>query len=188
VFAQTDQPSGPAAPARRQLITAGALALASFGVRPLIARAADSDGISHSAASIHQEPTFTASRQRLYQALTDPKLFDQVVELSGVMQTMKLHPKPGSELSPHLGSAFALFGGYITGRQVALKQNELIVQAWRSASWPQGCYSIARFELVDHESGSKIIFDHGGFPNDEADSLAAGWQANYWEPIRKLPS
>jgi activator of HSP90 ATPase len=187
VIAHVGQPSGPIAPARRQIITAGALVLASFGIRPLDGRAAGNDGISHSAASIHQEPSFTASRERLYQALTDPKQFDQVVELSGVMKTMNLHQKP-SELSPHVGSAFALFGGYITGRQVALVQNELIVQAWRAASWPHGFYSIVRFELVDHDPGSKIIFDHGGFPNDEADSLAAGWQAHYWDPMQKLLS
>jgi activator of HSP90 ATPase len=187
VFTDALQPSGPAAPARRWIITAGALTLASFGIRPLVGRGAGNEGISRSAASIHQEPSFTASRQRVYQALTDPKQFDQVVELSGVMKTMELHQKP-SELSPHLGSAFALFGGYITGRQVALAQNELIVQAWRAASWPHGFYSIARFELVEHESGAKIIFDHGGFPNEEADSLAAGWQAHYWDPIQKLLS
>jgi hypothetical protein len=31
-----------------------------------------------------------------------------------------------------------------------------------------------------------ILFDHGGFPNGEAEHLAAGWQANYWTPLAKL--
>ena len=86
------------------------------------------------------------------------------------------------------GSAFALFGGYITGRQLELEPDQLIVQAWRAGSWGPGLYSIARFQLVDHENGGKIVFDHGGFPDAQAEHLAAGWQANYWTPLAKLLS
>jgi activator of HSP90 ATPase len=180
-------PAGSFAPARRQLITAGALALGSFGLRPSAARAAGEDGISHSAVSIHQQPSFTASRQRVYAALTDPQQFDQIVELSGVMKAMHLQGQ-ASQISQNVGGSFALFGGYITGLQVVLAPNELIVQAWRAGSWPRGAYSIARFQLVDTEAGSRILFDHAGFPANEARSLAAGWKAHYWQPMQKLLS
>jgi activator of HSP90 ATPase len=183
--AKTIPPSHPHAPMRRQFITAGALAVASLAIRPSAGWAASGDGVSHSAVAIHQEPLFTASRERVYSALTDAKQFDQVVALSGVMKAMALKAKP-SHISANAGGAFALFGGYISGRQVVLLRNELIVQAWRADSWPPGVYSIARFELEAHESGSKIIFDQAGFPNDEAGSLASGWQAHYWDPIQKL--
>jgi activator of HSP90 ATPase len=173
---------------RRQVITAGALALGSLAIRPGAAQAASNDGVSRSAESIHQEPVFSASRQRVYAALTDPRQFDQVIELSGVMKTMtRLKNKP-SEISRQPGGAFALFGGYITGRLVAMVRDHLLVQAWRTGSWPSGVYSIARFELAEHESGARIIFDQAGFPEGEAESLAAGWQAHYWEPIQKLLS
>jgi activator of HSP90 ATPase len=173
---------------RRQVITAAAFALGSLAFRPPAARAGSNDGISRSAASIHQEPVFTANRQRVYAALTEPRQFDRIIELSGVMKTMtQLKMKP-SQISQHPGGPFALFGGYITGRQLVLKRGQLLVQAWRAGSWPPDVYSIARFELAEHESGSTILFDHRGFPDDAAESLAAGWQAHYWDPIQKLLS
>ncbi|MGO9935168.1 MAG: SRPBCC domain-containing protein [Steroidobacteraceae bacterium] len=175
-------------PARRQLLLAGALTLGGFamlepkGAAARAARAAD--GISRNAESIHQEPVFAASRKRLYQALTEAELFDKVIQLSGVMQGAKSAAPTAISTAP--GGGFALFGGYITGRQVELLPDQLIVQAWRAASWGPGLYSIARFQLADHENGARIVFDHRGFPNGQAEHLAAGWQANYWTPLAKL--
>jgi len=165
---------------------AGALAAAGMSL-PLEARCAPaSGGISRTAESIHLEPEFSASRARVYAALTEANQFDQVVQLSGVMKGIEA--KVPTTLSNVEGSAFALFGGYITGRQVLLRPNELIVQAWRSASWGPDFFSIARFQIVDLSGGSKIIFDQGGFPQGQAQSLAAGWQSNYWSPLRQLLS
>jgi activator of HSP90 ATPase len=143
--------------------------------------------ISHDAASIHQEPVFKASRKRVYEALTDPKQFSKIVELSGAIQAMHLADKP-VEISGSAGGPFSLFGGYITGRHIELVPNERIVQAWRVGNWDPGVYSIAKFALTDQGTGTKIIFDHAGFPKGDAEHLAAGWKANYWEPLAKLLS
>jgi activator of HSP90 ATPase len=172
-------------PTRRQAIAGVAVALGGLALGPTNAWAGTEDGISHTCESIHQEPIFTASRKRVYHALTDAKQFDEVIRLSGAMQTMHLPDKP-AEISREAGGAFKLFGGYITGRQVELVPNERIVQAWRTGGWGPGIYSIARFELVEQGSGTKIIFDHTGFPQGEAESLASGWKAHYWEPLEKL--
>jgi activator of HSP90 ATPase len=169
---------------RRQLIVGAAITLGGLALGSTKARAAADDGISHDADSIHQVPVFKASRSRVYEALLDAKQFDKVIELSGVMQAMHLGNKP-AEINREPGGAFALFGGYITGRQVELISNQRIVQAWRAGSWPAGDYSIARFELVEQGSGTKIVFDHAGFPKGEAESLASGWKAHYWEPMAK---
>jgi uncharacterized protein YndB with AHSA1/START domain len=95
---------------------------------------AGTEEISRTAESIHQEPIFKSSRKRVYEALTDAKQFDKVIQLSGVMQSMHLGDKP-AEISREVGGAFTLFGGYITGRHVELVPNERIVQAWRTAGW-----------------------------------------------------
>ena len=60
------------------------------------------------------------------------------------------------------------------------------MQAWRVGSWEPGIYSIARFELVEQGSGTKIVFDHMAFPKGDGEHLAAGWKMNYWEPMEKL--
>jgi activator of HSP90 ATPase len=172
-------------PTRRQAIVGvvgafGGLAFGSAG-----AGAGAEDGISHTAESIHQEPVFTASPKRVYEALTDAKLFTRVVQLSGALQAMHLPDKP-AEISKEAGGAFALYGGFITGRHVELVPDVRVVQAWRAGDWPAGVYSIAKFDLVAQGSGCKIVFDHTGFPKGEAASLASGWKAHYWEPLAKV--
>ena len=134
---------------------------------------------------IHQEVMFKASRKRVYEALTDAKQFNKVVMLSEAMQSGMAPAGKPAEVSPAAGGAFSAFGGYITGRQVELVPNERVVQAWRAASWGPGQYSIARFELVEQGSGTKLVFDHAGFPPDQKAHLAGGWKANYWEPMEK---
>jgi activator of HSP90 ATPase len=174
---------------RRQAIVGVAMAFGGLTLGSTKVWAVVEDEISRTAEAIHQEPVFKASRKRVYDALTDAKQFDKVIQLSGVMQSMHLGDKP-AEISREVGGAFTLFGGYITGRHVELVPNERLVQAWRTGSWPKGVYSIARFELVEQgsgaESGTKIIFDHTGFPKGEAEVLASGWKAHYWEPLEKL--
>jgi Activator of Hsp90 ATPase homolog 1-like protein len=45
---------------------------------------------------------------------------------------------------------------------------------------------IAKFDLVEQGSGTKIVFDHTGFPKGDAETLASGWKAHYWEPLAKF--
>ena len=170
---------------RRQVIVAVALAFGGKSLSSTDAWAAANKEISRTAESIHQEADFKASRKRVYEALTDSKQFDKVIQLSGAMQSMHLGDKP-TEISDEVGGAFTLFGGYITGRQVELVPNQRIVEAWRTGGWAPGVYSIVKFEFIEQGSGTKIIFDHTGFPKGEADSLASGWKAHYWEPLEKL--
>ena len=172
-------------PTRRQALVGAAIAFGGLALGSTKAWAGAEDGVSHTAESIHQEPVFRASRKRVYEALTDAKQFDKIIELSGVMQSMNMGSKP-AEISREAGGAFMLFGGYIMGRHVELVPNERIVQAWRVGSWDPGVYSIAKFDLVEQGSGVKIVFDHAGFPKGDAEHLASGWKAHYWEPLEKL--
>jgi len=170
---------------RRQLIAGVAISFGGLALGSTDAWAGAEDVISRTAESIHQEAVFKASRKRVYEALIDTKQFDKVIQLSGVMKSMPPGGKP-TEISREVGGAFTLFGGYITGRHVELVPNQRIVQAWRTGGWDPGVYSIVKFEVVEQGSGTKIVFDHTGFPKGAAEDLAAGWKAHYWEPLEKL--
>ena len=175
-------------PTRRQMIVGTAVALGGLAAGSVFAWARTEEEVSHSAESIHQETVFNASPKRVYDALTRTQQFDRVVKLSAAMNSgmkQKLGAAP-TTISPVAGGAFSLFGGYVTGRQIELVPNHRIVQAWRAGSWAPGIYSIARFELAPQGSGTKLIFDHTGFPPGEAQHLAEGWKGNYWEPLAKL--
>ena len=146
---------------------------------PRAAASAANDEISHTAESIHQEIVFKASRKRIYEALTDAKQFAEVTKFSPVKGAAP------AAISPEAGGTFSCFGGHIVGRNVELVPNERIVQAWRVVGWDPGAYSIAKFELKEEGSQTKLLFDHTGFPNGKAEHLAAGWKENYWEPLEK---
>jgi activator of HSP90 ATPase len=115
---------------------------------------------------------FKVAPHRVYEALLDSKQF---TAFSGV---------PG-EIHREAGGAFSLFDGQIVGRNVELVPDRRIVQAWRPASWPEGVYSIARFELEAHGSGTRLVFDHTGFPAGLREHLASGWQEHYFGPLKK---
>jgi len=163
-----------------------ALAFGGLALGPRVAWAEADEEISHTAEAIHQEPVFKASRKRVYEALTDAKQFDKVVQLSAAMKSGMAPGGKPTEVGREAGGTFSLFGGYVTGRQIELMPNERIVQVWRAGSWDPGAYSLARFELVEQGSGTKIVFDHTGFPKGTAEHLAAGWKMNYWEPLEKF--
>jgi activator of HSP90 ATPase len=173
------------APTRRQVLASAAIAFGALALASAPACARAEEEISHTAESIHQETMFKAGRNRIYEALLDTKQFDRITQISGVMQSMSLGSAP-TQISRELGGAFSLFGGHIVGRQVELLPNQRIVQAWRVVNWDPGVYSIAKFELVEQGAGTKLVFDHTGFPKGDAESLASGWKGHYWEPLEKL--
>jgi activator of HSP90 ATPase len=121
-------------------------------------------------SGIHQEVTFSAPPARVYQTLVDTKKF---AEATGA-------PASGDAAE---GAAFSAFGGHVTGRNVELVPDKRLVQAWRAKTWPEGLFSIVRFELKSEGAGTRLVFDHNGFPPDMKDHLAQGWQSNYWDKI-----
>lgn len=170
---------------RRGWIAATAVALGGIAINATASLGEDADGVSKTAEAIHQEPVFKASAKRIYDALTDAQQFQKVTMLSVDAKGADFATKP-AVISRELGSAFSLFGGYITGRQVEVVPDQRLVQAWRAGSWPAGVHSIARFELVAEGLGTKIVFDHTGFPQGDGEHLAAGWKAHYWEGLEKF--
>ena len=124
-------------------------------------------------SAIHQEIVFKASPERVYGALTDAKQFSAFT--GGAP----------AEISREAGGAFSCFGGMITGRNLELLPNRRLVQAWRAGNWGEGIYSVVRFELEAKGGETRLVFDHSGFPDEQRPHLEGGWQAMYWDPLRK---
>jgi activator of HSP90 ATPase len=170
---------------RRELISRAAV-LCSVAISAATVRAQAPAEISHAAESIHQESVINASRKRVYEALTSAALFNEVTKIAAAADKAISLDKSPTVLSPDVGGAFSLFGGIILGRQIELVPNTRIVQAWRVSYWAPGAYSIAKFELVEQGSGTRIVFDQTGFPKGDAETLASGWKAHYWGPLAKF--
>ncbi|HEY1577983.1 MAG TPA: SRPBCC domain-containing protein [Terracidiphilus sp.] len=168
---------------RRRAIASAAMVWGFVNSGPAMALAQADGEISRAAEAIHQEPAFNASAKRVYDALTDTRQFDKVIEIGGSQKSTALGTEP-TKISSDVGGPFALFGGHIIGRHLELIPGRRLVQAWRVVDWEQGIYSIARFELKESGTGTKILFDHTGFPIGLAAHLADGWTRHYWEPLR----
>ena len=172
-------------PTRRQMLFATTAVLTGLGFGPLSAPALSEEGISHTAESIHQEPVFRANPKRVYEAITDEKQFERVTQLSAAIRSGAALGNKPTQIAPEAGSPFTIFRGHIVERHIELVPNQRIVQAWRVVDWDPGIYSIVKFGLTRQGSGTKIIFDHAGFPQGKGQHLADGWKANYWEPLEK---
>jgi uncharacterized protein YndB with AHSA1/START domain len=170
-------------PSRRQIL-AGAVML-SAGLELHTPRLfAESDEISRTAESIHQESLYPASPQQVFDALTDTSQFDRIIRIGSGADISSLGNKPTS-IGREAGASFTIFGGHIIGRQIELVPNVRIVQAWRVVDWVPGIYSIAKFAMVEQGSKTRIVFDHTGFPQGLGKHLAEGWKSHYWDPLGK---
>jgi activator of HSP90 ATPase len=164
---------------RRQMIAGGAIGFCGLAILGTQADAQDTATGSTRAKTIiatraiHQEVDFKAEPRRIYEALLDAKQF---TAFSGGRT---------AEIDRTVGGTFSLFAGHIVGRNLELVLNRRIVQAWRVVPWPEGIYSIARFELLGQSSGTRILFDHTGFPSELAEHLEKGWNENYWTALQK---
>jgi activator of HSP90 ATPase len=182
----TDPRAAGTSPTRRQIISSAALSLGALTLGATKSWARPEEEISHAAESIHMENVFAASRKRVYDALTDARQFNEIVKLSAAMKSGMIKDMSPAEISREVGGAFKLFGGFIIGRHLELLPNERIVQAWRVSYWDAGAYSIVKFALTEEGTGTKIVFDHMGFPKGDAENLVTGWKGNYWEPLAKF--
>jgi activator of HSP90 ATPase len=172
-------------PHRRRWAACAAGLLAGLAPRPAVPADETDAGIRRAAEAIHQEPLIGADRTRVYAVFTDAVQFERLTRLSAAAQSMGAARKPAA-IDAQPGGAFELFGGYVSGRFIELVPGERIVQAWRAGSWAPGSFSIARFEFVQEGSGTRIAFDHAGFPAGQAEHLAQGWHINYWQPLARL--
>ncbi len=123
--------------------------------------------------ALHQEISIDAAPERIYGILLDSKKF---AAMTGLAAT----------IDPAAGGSFSMFGGLIVGRNVELKPDKLIVQAWRPTHWDAGVYSMVKFDLRPQGPDTLVVLDHTGFPEGDYDHLLSGWDTHYWEPMKKF--
>ena len=124
--------------------------------------------------SIHQEVTIDASPAAVYAVLTSSTDFT------------KMTGGRAAEIATEVGGALSMFGGDIRGRIVELVPERRVVQAWRSQAWPDGVYSIVRFELSAEGNGTRLVFDQAGYPDGAEKMLEGGWHQMYWKPMKTM--
>jgi activator of HSP90 ATPase len=123
---------------------------------------------------IHQEVTINAKPSAVYDVLTSSEKF---AAMTGGR---------AANISKEEGGKASMFGGDIQARNVELVPGKRVVQAWRSGNWPEGVYSVVRFELEANGGGTKLTFDQSGHPADAQQMLEGGWHQMYWNPMNAM--
>jgi activator of HSP90 ATPase len=122
---------------------------------------------------IHLEVSLPASPERYYELLINGAKFGDVTGQPG--------KGGGSE-----GAYFELFGDWLQGRQIELKKNERVTQAWRFKDWGPGVYSVVRFTLAAEGKGTKLTLDQDGVPPEFHEHVKTNWNGFYFTPFAKV--
>jgi activator of HSP90 ATPase len=130
--------------------------------------------------TIRQSAYFKVPPERVYGILLSSAEFSASTKKSFDMFTAT-----SANIDPVVGGVFSLFDGHITGRILELVPNQRIVEAWRVVDWPAGVWSIARFDLSAEGGGTRLNFEHVGFPDGLKEHLSEGWQQHYWDAMTK---
>lgn len=120
---------------------------------------------------IKQTCVIKAPVEIVWKALTDPKCID---EWGG----------GPAKMSDQVGFKFSLWDGEISGKNIELILNRLLVQEWTEGEWEKP--SVVRFSLVEDKNKTIIDLVHSDYPESEHDDLESGWKDFYMGPLKKF--
>lgn len=88
-----------------------------------------------------------------------------------------------AEISPTEGTGFSAHSGYITGKNLKLVKDRLIVQTWRAQSWAKEDIDSTFIIYLEPQGANTLLHAvHANVPDKEMEDLDAGWKKMYWEP------
>jgi activator of HSP90 ATPase len=126
--------------------------------------------------------TKTIRRQVTVKGATPHELYERLMD-------SKKHAKltgDKTKMSRKVGGRFTAGDGWISGFNVELVKDKLIVQAWRGNDddWPAGYYSAVRFRFTKVPGGTRLDFLYSGVPAVAYAGIRDGWREYYWEPLK----
>jgi activator of HSP90 ATPase len=80
-------------------------------------------------------------------------------------------------------TSYSAHNGYISGKNLQLITNKLIVQSWRAQSWPAEDVD-STFVIYLEPIGPDTLLHaiHANIPDSAVEGIDAGWHKMYWEP------
>lgn len=123
--------------------------------------------------SLRQSVTFKVRPAAVYEALMDARQHARFTQSK-------------VRLSRKVGGKFQVYDGGLSGTNLELVENKKIVQAWRSADWPEGHFSKVTFALAKVPAGTRLTFTQSGIPVEHYDNIKEGWHEYYWKPMKTM--
>lgn len=91
-----------------------------------------------------------------------------------------------AKISAKEGAKFSVWGGYITGKNLQLVKDKLIVQAWHGSDWAKGETDSTFIMLFEQKGKDAIIhMTHANVPDKYVAGIKQGWTDYYWTPWKE---
>jgi activator of HSP90 ATPase len=88
-----------------------------------------------------------------------------------------------AEISATIGSKFSAWDGYISGTLISLKENEEIVQSWRTTEFLDSEEnSLLELSFKAVPEGTELILMHSNLPA-HGEQYINGWKEHYFIPM-----
>ncbi len=94
----------------------------------------------------------------------------------------------GSEAkcSARVGGRFTAWDKYISGKNIKLVKDKMIIQEWKTSEWPEGYEpSILKISFKKRGEGTQLSMIQSRVPASQVDQYDKGWYESYWEPLRQ---
>jgi activator of HSP90 ATPase len=91
------------------------------------------------------------------------------------------------KISAKEGANFSAHGDYITGSNLKLIKDKLILQTWRAQNWDKADGD-SIFMIMLEPKGKDVVMHavHTNIPDAHAASINKGWHEHYWNPWKQF--
>lgn len=91
-----------------------------------------------------------------------------------------------AKMSKKKGGKYSAHDGYITGENLQLVKDKLIVQTWRAQTWPPE-EPDSVFSIYLEPKGKDVVLHaiHATVPDKDAEGIDKGWFHHYWGPWKQ---
>ncbi|HET6991000.1 MAG TPA: SRPBCC domain-containing protein [Bacteroidia bacterium] len=92
-----------------------------------------------------------------------------------------------AKISTKEGAKYSTHGGYITGKNLRLVKDKLIVQAWRAQGWDKEDLD-STFVMKFEPKGKDVVLQmtHANIPEKHVTGIKKGWDEHYWKPWKNF--
>lgn len=109
-------------------------------------------------------------------------------------RSWKAFTSSNAQISKEVGGMFTIFDGAVTGVNVKLEENKLIVQKWRFNSWADGHYSNVILSFEEPEVGLTVVkLTQTNVPDEDrygnatvVENTERGWKDLIFHKIRAV--
>ena len=107
---------------------------------------------------------------------------------SKILYDLYMNPKKHSlvtgapaVISAKEGTVYSAHGGYITGKNLHLIKDKLIVQTWRAQGWDKSDID-STFIINLEQKGNNVVLHaiHANLPDKHSEHIDKGWHDHYW--------